>query len=272
MSATFALVFVILVVVTGLVWLGDVLYRRVYRRGKEPGKKNTGWRWFADTCRGFFPLILAVLLIRSFVVEPFHIPSGSLTPSVLIGDFVVTEKYAYGLRLPIIHDKILSTGEPRRGDIFVFRWPVNPSIDFIKRVVGVPGDRITYTCTNQLFINGKQVKRKYLGIYQGHGNDRKFVGWQLWMEYLPRKDGSIVKHKILIAPERRLGQPYCNRTWVVPPHEYFAMGDNRDDSEDSRYWGFVPEKNLVGQARVVFFNFQGWDHAPLWGRIGKLLN
>ncbi|MGH8274979.1 MAG: signal peptidase I [Gammaproteobacteria bacterium] len=269
MSATFALVFICLVVITGLVWLADVIYRRVYRRGKPAAPKNTGWRWFADTCRGFFPLILAVLVIRSFVVEPFHIPSGSLTPTILIGDFVVTEKYAYGLRLPVLHSKILGIGEPRRGDIFVFRWPVNPSIDFIKRVVGVPGDRIRYTCDNQLYINGKKVRREYVGKYPGHGNDRKFVGAQVWREYLPRKNGTIVKHKILIMPN----QPSrCGRTWVVPPGEYFAMGDNRDDSEDSRYWGFVPEKNLVGQARVVFFNFQGWHHWPLWGRIGTLLN
>jgi signal peptidase I len=269
MSATFALVMFILVVVTGLVWLADVLYRRVYRRDKSEAKQNGGWRWFADTCRGFFPLILAVLVIRSFVVEPFHIPSGSLTPTILIGDFVVTEKYAYGLRLPVIHDKVLDIGEPRRGDIFVFRWPVNPKIDFIKRVIGVPGDRITYTCDNQLIVNGKQVKREYVGKWKGRGGDRKFVGWQEWREYLPRKDGTIVKHNILINPSR---PSRCGRTWVVPPHEYFAMGDNRDDSEDSRYWGSVPERDLVGQARVVFFNFQGWGRSPLWGRIGTLLN
>jgi signal peptidase I len=255
------------------VWLADVLYRRVYLRAKAGEKKsrakqNGGWRWLADTCRGFFPLILAVLVIRSFVFEPFHIPSGSLTPSILIGDFVVTEKYAYGLRLPVLHDKVLGIGEPRRGDIFVFRWPVNPKIDFIKRVIGVPGDRITYTCDNQLIINGKKVKREYVGVYQGHGADRKFVGAQLWREYLPRKDGSIDKHEILIMPNR----PSKCGSWVVPKGEYFAMGDNRDDSEDSRYWGYVPERNLVGHARVVFFNFQGWGNAPLWGRIGTLLD
>lgn len=269
MSDLLSIVIVCLTAGTGLVWLADVLYRRVLRRGK-PGQaeQKGGWRWLVDTSRGFFPLILIVLLVRSFVAEPFHIPSGSLMPSVQIGDFVVTEKYAYGLRLPITHTKILNTGAPRRGDIFVFRYPPHPNVDFIKRVIGVPGDHITYTCDNQLIINGKLVKRTYVGIYPGEGAGHLFQGAQVWEEYLPRKNGTIVKHKILLMPDRA---SKCG-SWVVPPHSYFAMGDNRDDSDDSRYWGPVPEANLVGQARVVFFNFQGWDHWPLWGRIGTILN
>lgn len=292
MSDKFAIIIVCLTFVTGLVWLADVLWRRWRGQGRTRGDERSGWRWFADTCRGFFPLILAVLLIRSFVAEPFHVPSGSLMPSVYIGDFVVAEKYSYGLRLPITHEKIIPTGTPQRGDIFVFRFPEKSALKycrkhpicyrtngmnrlrsfagthFIKRVIGVPGDRITYTCDNQLIINGNKVKRVYLGIFHGTGSEWRFSGAQVWREYLPQKDGDIVKHKILLYPDR----PVKCGTWVVPRGAYFAMGDNRDNSEDSRYWGFVPKRTLVGQVHLVFFNFQGWDDWPLWWRIGTILN
>lgn len=255
---------------TGLVWLADLVARWILRRRAGQKKLPGGWRWIADTARGFFPLLLAVFLLRSFVVEPFHIPSGSLMPTVLVGDFVATEKFAYALRVPIVGTKIVRTGTVHRGDIFVFRWPVNPDIDFIKRVVGLPGDRITYTCANQLYINGKLVKRTYVGVYPGEGAQHRMRGFQVWEEYLPRRDGTIVKHRILLRPGPALQS--CGRTWVVPPGEYFAMGDNRDDSDDSRSWGGVPSRNILGRARLVFFNFQGWTHWPLWGRIGTILH
>ncbi|HEX5314752.1 MAG TPA: signal peptidase I, partial [Gammaproteobacteria bacterium] len=270
----YAVVILILVAITGFLWLLDILLRRVFLRGREfPG----AWRWLADTGRGFFPLLLAVFLLRSFVVEPFHIPSGSLMPTVLVGDFVATEKYAYGLYIPILHKKFISTGSPHRGDIFVFHFPVDSAlkhcqgdplcaasgeanlfrtyagVDFIKRVIGLPGDTIGYTCDNQLVINGRKVRREYLGIYHGEGSEAQFTGEQVWREYLPQPDGSIVRHRILLMPDRPIGPPYCGRTWTVAPNSYFAMGDNRDDSDDSRAWGDVPEANLVGRARLVFF-------------------
>lgn len=266
MNDIFALIIVLLTAGTGVIWLADVLWRRALHKGAD----NTApaWRWLAETCRGFFPFALAILLIRSFVVEPFHIPSGSMMPSVLVGDFVATEKFAYGLRLPLTHTKILSTGRVHRGDVMVLRFPPDPKVDFIKRVIGLPGDTITYTCTgNHLIINGKEVARKHLGTYPGEGALELARGSQLWMEYLPRRGGGVVKHKILLIP----GRPTRCGTWKVPAHEYFVMGDNRDNSDDSRYWGFVPEHNLVGKAVLVFFNFQGWTHWPLWGRIGTLL-
>jgi signal peptidase I len=170
--------------------------------------------------------------------------------------------------MPITHTKIFGTGTPHRGDVFVFRYPPNPSIDYIKRVIGLPGDHISYTCDNQLIINGKQVKREYVGVYPGEGAAHYEQGAQVWMEYLPQKDGTIVKHEILLMPD----QPTRCGSWVVAPGEYFAMGDNRDNSEDSRYWGDVPAANLVGRARLVLFNFQGWSHWPMWGRTGTVLH
>lgn len=291
MSDKFAVIIVCVTVFTGLVWLADVLWRRSRKLGKPGKNEKGGWRWLADTCKGFFPLILAVLIIRSFIAEPFHVPSGSLMPTVYVGDFVAAEKFAYGLRLPITHTTIIPTGSPERGDIFVFRFPEKsaqkycrkhrvcaetggPSrlkayvgTHFIKRVIGLPGDHITYTCNNQLIINGKKVRREYVGVYHGEGRESRFDGARVWREYLPKKDGTIVKHKILLRPHR---QVKCG-SWVVPKGEYFAMGDNRDNSEDSRYWGFVPASQLVGRAHLVFFNFQGWHHWPLWSRIGTIL-
>ncbi|MDN5863606.1 MAG: signal peptidase I [Gammaproteobacteria bacterium] len=292
MADRFAVIIVCLTALTGLVWLADVLWRRFHGRGKPDPDRRGGWRWFADTCRGFFPLILAVLLIRSFVAEPFHVPSGSLMPTVYVGDFVIAEKFAYGLRLPVTNTQIIPTGTPERGDIFVFRFPeksaqkfcrAHPAClrrggeerlrafagtHFIKRVIGLPGDRIKYTCDNQLFINGRKVRREYLGIFHGTGRESKFNGAEVWREYLPQEDGTIVQHKILLHPQR----PTKCGTWVVPQGEYFAMGDNRDNSEDSRYWGSVPRDHLVGRANLVLFNFQGWDEWPLWGRIGTIMN
>ncbi len=269
MSDIFALIIVLLTAATGLVWLFDVILRRVRRKKGLTGPLPATWQWVAETGRGFFPFVLAVLIVRSFIVEPFHIPSGSMMPSVLIGDFTVTEKFAYGLRLPITDTEIIPTGSVHRGDVVVFRYPPNPSVDYIKRIIGLPGDKITYTCNNKLYINGKLVPRKYVGIYPGEGVLGQQAGAQEWVESLPRDNGrGVIKHKILLMP----GVPTKCGTWKVPPHEYFAMGDNRDNSEDSRYWGFVPQKNLVGKAVLVFFNFQGWTHWPLWHRIGTLLN
>ena len=267
MSDIFALIIVLLTAFTGLVWLVHVILLRVRRKMGKTGALPGSWNWLVETCRGFFPFVLAVLIVRSFIVEPFHIPSGSMMPSVLIGDFTVTEKFAYGLRLPITDTEIIPTGSVHRGDVVVFRYPPNPSVDYIKRIIGLPGDKITYTCNNKLYINGKLVHRKYLGTYPGEGALQVEAGAQEWLESLPRRGGGVVKHKILLMP----GVPTKCGSWTVPPHEYFAMGDNRDNSEDSRYWGFVPEKNLVGKAVLVFFNFQGWTHWPLWNRIGTLL-
>lgn len=267
MNDIFALIIVLLTAGTGLVWLADVLLRRLLR-GRRTAPWPATWRWLVETCRGFFPFVLAILIIRSFIVEPFHIPSGSMMPSVLIGDFVVTEKFSYGLRLPLIHTEVIPTGKVHRGDVVVFRFPPQPSVDFIKRVIGLPGDTITYTCTgNNLIINGKTVPRRRIGPYPGEGALEIARGAQLWSESLPRRNGGVVTHRILLRPDR----PTRCGTWKVPQHEYFMMGDNRDNSEDSRYWGFVPQRNLVGKAVLVFFNFQGWMHWPLWGRIGTLL-
>ncbi len=253
---------------TGLVWLVDVLVRRRRRRAGTSTPLPGFWRVLVDNSRGFFPFLLAIFLIRSFVVEPFNIPSGSMMPSILVGDFVVTEKFAYELHLPIVHTRLVRTGRVQRGDVIVFRFPPDPKVDFIKRVIGLPGDTIRYTCNNQLIVNGNPVRMQRIGIYPGEGKQHRMGGALLYKEWLPRSGGRNVENQILIMPDR---PTVCGRSWMVPKGHYFVMGDNRDDSDDSRYWGFVPARNIVGKAVAVFFNFQGWTNWPLWNRIGTRL-
>ena len=243
--------------ITGVIWGGFVLYQRVATDGvqlKEP--------LVVEYARSFFPIILIVMVLRSFIVEPFRIPSGSMMPTLLIGDFILVNKFTYGLRLPVLYTKVVEVNRPERGDIVVFRFPDNPSVDYIKRVVGVPGDRIAYY-NKQLYINGKRVDLSPVGPYVGVGQSRSMTGALQLVESL-----SGVRHGVLI----RDGQPSVEGTFVVPDGEYFVMGDNRDNSNDSRYWGTVPEANLVGKA---FFIWMSWDWESKsigFDRIGTLLN
>jgi len=215
-----------------------------------------------EYARSFFPIILVVLLVRSFVVEPFRIPSGSMMPTLLIGDFILVNKFDYGLRLPVLNNKVLSIGEPHRGDVIVFRYPENPSVDFIKRVVGVPGDHLVYK-DKVLYINGKKMPQKFLHTYIGDGSGAVMNGARELQEKL-----GTVKHDILTLPNRMEG----NFTFDVPPGQYFVMGDNRDDSRDSRYWGTVPEKNLVGKAFLIWMNWDTQGHVFDWKRIGTIIH
>jgi signal peptidase I len=201
---------------------------------------------------------LIVLIVRAFIVEPFHIPSGSMIPSLLVGDFVLVNKFTYGVRLPLTHWKIISLNEPERGDVVVFRPPWKPDQTWIKRIVGLPGDHVTYR-NETLYINGTRVKDTPLVWYSGPTVAQARVS----VEHLAGDD-----HKILTMPniEGKEG------SWTVPPHEYFVMGDNRDNSEDSRYKGFVPEKDLVGKAFFIWMNWSGFPSMPMWSRIGKGVN
>jgi signal peptidase I len=206
--------------------------------------------------RSFFPVILIVLLVRAFVFEPFRIPSPSMMPGLVDGDFIFVSKFSYGLRLPVVNTKIASIGEPHRGDVIVFRLPSQPSTHFIKRLIGLPGDRVVVR-DNQLTINGTPVEMKRDGVYSGGYG---FSGADLALEQLGSE-----QHEVMFARDRD-GTDF---EAVVPPGHYFFMGDNRNDSEDGRFpmVGFVPEKNLVGRAVRIWMNWRlpGW---PDWRRIG----
>ncbi len=221
-----------------------------------------------EYAKSFFPILLFVVVLRSFVAEPFRIPSGSMIPTLEVGDFILVKKYAYGVRLPVIHTKILDTGEPQRGDVVVFRYPPQPEINYIKRLIGLPGDTIKYTEDKKLFINGKQVVSTPLtqGTKLSKKNeDNKDL---LLVEQLPLNNNSsqLVDHKIQHYP----GLSRLYGEWTVPPGHYFMMGDNRDNSKDSRYWKFVPEANLVGKASLVWMHWNWLNGGDGFqsGRIG----
>jgi signal peptidase I len=253
----FALILFVLLAATGLLWAVDHF---LLRKRRAPDAPNP---WWVEYGASFFPVILAVFFLRSFLVEPYKIPSGSMIPTLLVGDFILVNKYTYGIRLPVINKKIIQINNPRRGDVMVFRYPVNPSLDYIKRVVGMPGDNISYY-NKQLKINGKDVPQEKGEPYLGAG-----------LYYTPRYQESLgqppdqVRHAILL--DRETETPILPITrfpdienchynadgveCVVPPGHYFMMGDNRDNSQDSRYWGFVPDENIVGRAFFIWFNF-----------------
>jgi signal peptidase I len=204
--------------------------------------------------------------LRSFLFEPFRIPTGSLEPTLLAGDFILVNKFDYGIRLPVAHTKIIPTGELKRGDIIVFRYPPNPSIDYIKRLIGLPGDHISYI-DKILYVNGKKIPQQFEKNAVDYGDDG--LSWDVEQK---QEDFFGVKHSIYQIPTR----PDDDfKDLVVPPGMYFAMGDNRDDSADSRYWGFVPDKNIIGKASVIWMS---WDsranllHKIRWDRIGTIIH
>lgn len=260
-SMSFALLLFILLVVTGLVALFDRLFWAKHRRSgaKEP--------WWVEYPKSFFPVILIVFVLRSFVVEPFRIPSGSMIPTLLVGDFILVNKYTYGIRLPVIDKKVLQINNPQRGDVMVFRYPDDPSLDYIKRVVGTPGDMVVYQ-NKRLTINGVTVPVKPAGDFLHKER----------MTYSAKFEETLngVRHGILNDKGAPTDVPMVmqfpgreNCTYnaegfacKVPAGHYFMMGDNRDNSADSRVWGFVPDENIVGKAFFI------WFHLGDFGRIG----
>lgn len=257
MDYDFSFFLVIATFVTGVVWGGYWLYlkyaQQPYPTDKEP--------LLVEYARSFFPVVLIVLLLRSFLVEPFRIPSGSMMPTLLVGDFILVNKFTYGVRLPVLNNKVIEMGEPERGDIVVFRFPKQPTVDYIKRVIGLPGDRIAYF-DKKLFVNGKPVSYQSLGRYQGVGQGSNMTGAERLEE-----DLTGVKHSILTSP----GVPTVEDVFVVPEGHYFVMGDNRDNSNDSRYWGTVPEANLVGKAFFIWMNWDWQNNGIAFERIGTIL-
>ncbi|MDD2761902.1 MAG: signal peptidase I [Methylomonas sp.] len=244
--------------VTGVLWGGYWLYLKYADQPYEVEKEPL----LVEYARSFFPVVLIVLLLRSFLVEPFRIPSGSMMPTLLIGDFILVNKFSYGVRLPVVNNKIIDMGEPARGDIVVFRFPKQPTVDYIKRVIGVPGDRIAYF-DKKLYVNGQPIKQASLGRYQGVGQGGSMTG----AEHL-EEDLTGVKHSILISH----GVPTVEDVFVVPKGQYFVMGDNRDNSNDSRYWGMVPEANLVGKAFLIWMNWDWENNGIAFDRLGTILN
>lgn len=217
---------------------------------------------FVEYARSFFPVFLIVLLLRSFIIEPFRIPSASMMPTLLIGDFILVNKYDYGIRLPVINIKVVANRSPQRGDVIVFRYPENPDVPFIKRVVGVPGDRLVYL-DKTLYINGIEVNQAHLGQYAGKGAGAGMDGASWQEEQLGE-----IKHGILLDPNR----PALDVEAVVPEHQYFVLGDNRDNSKDSRFWGFVPDRNLIGRAFMIWMNWDTKNGGIELKRIGTIIN
>jgi signal peptidase I len=283
--------------ITGVAWLLDVALLPPSRTSaaRPPGKDPAliPEPGTVDYARSFFPVALVVLVLRSFIFEPFRIPSDSMMPTLLDGDFIIVNKYAYGLRLPVLNRKFVPVGEPQRGDVVVFRYPRDPSVNYIKRLVGLPGDHVEVR-SDRITINGQPVPFKVIAPY----NDGCYINMQLAEERL----GEHV-HQSMVCPVPLFPSPVtpagCNRSesrgyycggenganadalagmegpvfeTTVPPGSYFMMGDNRDNSEDGRVWGFVPEANLVGKATRIWFN---WDlkrtGGPAWSRVGSAI-
>ncbi len=274
MDFDFPAIMVTAVFVTGVLWLLDIMLWAPKRRSaaetlsyqttvddniekaKEEVLKESV---FVEYSRSLFPVILAVLVLRSFIVEPFRIPSGSMMPTLLAGDFILVNKFAYGIRLPVVDTKIIPVGLPERGDVLVFRYPKNPSIDYIKRVIGLPGDKVAYY-NKQLFINGEPATQAGLGVYDAVGAGVSMAGAQVRSE-----DLTGIQHNILIDTQRGT----VEGEFQVPEGRYFVMGDNRDNSNDSRYWGFVPEENLVGKAFMIWMNWDATAGGVTWSRVGN---
>ena len=268
MNFDFSALLVLLTFVSGIIWAIDAWFLAPARKaGQRPddaegddGEAAAGEPLVVEYARSFFPIFLIVLILRSFIFEPFRIPSASMMPTLLIGDFILVNKYDYGIRLPVLNMKIIDNNKPKRGDVIVFRYPEDPSIPFIKRVIGVPGDVLRYK-DKVLYINNVPMKQEDLGSYEGHGAGKVMDGVQLKEEYL-----GDVDHQILLDPYRFSGTMEV----TVPKDKYFVMGDNRDNSKDSRYWGFVPDENLIGHAFLVWMNWDLKNGGIDWKRIGTI--
>jgi signal peptidase I len=288
----FALILFVLMMVTGVIWFLDVFYFAKQRRAKADAalaefdarsaksradgiKLNEGGRaaleasilrqptWI-EYSGSFFPVIALVFFLRSFLYEPFKIPSSSMVPTLLVGDLILVNKYTYGIRLPIINKLVMKVNHPQRGDVMVFRYPKDPSLDYIKRVIGVPGDKIVYK-NKHLTINGKELSYQPLPDFL---DEERLVYSKQYMENLTgvqhkiaiiEQEPSIVLQRVRDFPHKDLcAYNYEGFSCTVPPDNYFMMGDNRDNSEDGRYWGFVPDENIVGKAFFIWMNLNSF--------------
>ncbi len=243
-------------IISGVLWFIDAKFLKKPRLAKDPQAKDPIW---ADYARSFFPILLFVFLLRSFIVEPYRIPSGSMEPTLLVGDFIVVNKFTYGIRLPILNKKVVTFNEPARGDVMVFRFPPDPKVNFIKRVIGLPGDKIVYQ-NKQLFINGQLVPKTFLESTM-NASDGQLYRVERFEEKLSDGTFDIYEHMI----------PGQTVTVTVPEGHYFVMGDNRDASDDSRFWGFVPEENIIGRAFALWMSWDKDEHHIRFSRIGNTI-
>ena len=266
-AVDFSLMLVVVGVVSGLIWASDQAFfarrRKVAAAAAGTPAERVREPIAVEYARSFFPVIVLVLVIRSFLFEPFRIPSDSMMPTLYDGDFIFVSKYSYGLRLPVSNTLLVATGTPQRGDVIVFRLPPNPKINYIKRLVGLPGDHVRVDENNQLYVNDKPMPQERGPAYTGPKQDMwNYVGAPTAFETLGDK-----RHRIMFsAGNAKTGE------WVVPAGHYFFMGDNRNNSKDSRFLddaeapGFVPEQNLVGKAVRIWLNLDTRD-GPLWRRV-----
>ncbi len=273
MNFDIALFLVVLSAVTGVIWLLDSL---VWAQKRHQQTQDSGIEvkepFYVDYARSLFPVFFIVLVLRSFIFEPFRIPSQSMMPTLWVGDFILVSKFSYGVRLPVLNTEIWDYGKPQRGDVAVFRYPEDPAINYIKRVIGIPGDHIVYK-DKDLWVNGKKVSHQFLGRYVGQGS-----GTEMNNALYKKEDLTGVEHKILVRQQAKDFTTHYKSglakgmaiDFVVPEGQYYVMGDNRDNSNDSRYWGTVPVDNLVGKAFFIWFS---WDsgHAFFWNRIGTTI-
>ena len=283
MSLNFPLLLVIAVFVCGLLALLDLVFLAPRRRAAIASYQGTVSQpdmvvveklnkepLLVEYGKSFFPVLFIVLVLRSFLVEPFQIPSGSMKPTLDVGDFILVNKFSYGIRLPVLDTKVIEVGDPKRGDVMVFRYPSDPTVNYIKRVVGLPGDQIRYTADKRLFVNGESIAEQLVGTEPG-----TLGSAELYKEKLGE-----VEHMIRKEMSRYRATP--DRQWTVPAGHYFMMGDNRDNSNDSRYWddpsipknllGMVPDQNIVGKAFAVWMSWPEpkLSHLPNFSRVGLI--
>ncbi|CAH9050715.1 Signal peptidase I [Pseudoalteromonas sp. CIP111854] len=310
MAGYFSIFLVVLTIGSGLIWLLDHLVyapKRNERIALAQGSSELPLDEdviaqiapepaIIEGAKSIFPMIAAITIFRSFIFEPFQIPSGSMMPTLLDGDFILVQKYAYGIKDPVWRSQLVDVGEPQRGDVTVFKFPLDERIDFIKRIIGLPGDRIVYR-NRQLYIKpncaegeqqqGTLVCGEYNKIKLDIVNNDEYKQGSMPLVRLTESLPDV-SHDILINPQAvepveryRPQQPGTRKDeWIVPKDSYFAMGDNRNNSQDSRMWGFVPKENLVGKAVFIWMSFDfengpdsllpGW--VPTGVRFGRLGN
>lgn len=308
MSDILAIIFLMATLITAIFW---IIKKKKYNafKNKKNILSNTDMRHdaivkksqYISFIASFFPIFSIVFIIRSFIYEPFQIPSGSMMPTLLIGDFILVEKFSYGIRDPILHHKLINTGTPHRGDIVVFRNPHNTRINYIKRVIGLPGDHITYDVLNKIFIIHKKCsksnnyQKKIFIIHKKNDVNSTNKKQNITFDYFSLKNQQfnsfssnivqeIIEKKtfnILLSNQIKdeINEYYQQidqqkGTWIVPKNQYFMIGDNRDNSLDSRYWGFVPDEYLIGKATKIWMSFDKeeneWPIGIRFNRIGSI--